>query len=52
MSLAILLHLICSKSFGHCYIHHQNLATILLNYLIGRIVCKDGGFSISLNYGI
>jgi len=28
----------CSTYFGHEYIHHQELATILLNYHIGRIV--------------
>jgi len=27
-----------STCFGHEYIHHQELATILLNYHIGRIV--------------
>ena len=30
--------LMCSTCFGHYYIHHQELATILLNYQIGRIV--------------
>jgi len=30
--------LIFSTCFGHLYIHHQELATILLNYHIGRIV--------------
>ena len=30
--------LMCSTCFGHSYIHHQELATILLNYHIGRIV--------------
>jgi len=28
----------CSTCFGRKYIHHQELATILLNYQIGRIV--------------
>jgi len=28
----------CSTCFGHQYIHHQELATILLNYHIGRVV--------------
>jgi len=28
----------CSTCFGHSYIHHQELGTILLNYHIGRIV--------------
>jgi len=27
-----------STCFGHYFIHHQELATILLNYHIGRIV--------------
>ena len=30
--------LMCSTCFGHYYIHHQELATILLNCHIGRIV--------------
>ena len=30
--------LMCSTCFGHQYIHHQELVTILLNYHIGRIV--------------
>jgi len=30
--------LMCSTCFGYYYIHHQELATILLNYHIGRIV--------------
>jgi hypothetical protein len=30
--------LMCSPCFGHKYIHHQELATILLNYNIGRVV--------------
>ena len=28
----------CSTCFGHEYTHHQELATILLNYHIGRFV--------------
>jgi len=39
MSLAILfLLLMYSTYFGHKYIHHQELATVLLNYHIGRFV--------------
>ena len=38
MSLAILFHFLCSTFFGHSYSHHQELATILLNYHIGLIV--------------
>ena len=30
--------LVRSTCFGHQYVHHQELATILLNYHIGRIV--------------
>ena len=30
--------LMCSTCFGHKYIHNQELATILLNYHIVRIV--------------
>jgi len=29
--------LMCSTCFGHSYIHHQDLATILLNNHIGRV---------------
>ena len=28
----------CSTCFGHYYIHHQQLATVLLNYHICRLV--------------
>jgi len=38
MSLAILFHFSCTTCLGHYYINHQELATILLNYHIGRIV--------------
>jgi len=39
MSLAIFFSLLmCSTCFGHKYIHYQELATILLNCHIGRIV--------------
>jgi len=27
-----------STCFGHYYVHHQELATMMLNYLIGRFV--------------
>ena len=30
--------LMCSTCFGHSYIHHQELATVLLNYHIGCLV--------------
>jgi len=37
MSLAIFISLLTySTCFGHQYIHHQELATVLLNYHIGR----------------
>ena len=31
----------CSTCFGHEYIHHQELATVLLNYYIGRLVLSS-----------
>jgi hypothetical protein len=31
----------CSTCFGHYYIHHQELATVLLNYHIGRLVLSS-----------
>ena len=37
MSLAILFHFLCAQNVSDI-IHHQELATILLNYHIGRIV--------------
>jgi len=37
MSLAILFHFLCAQHVSDI-IHHQELATILLNYHIGRIV--------------
>ena len=30
--------LICSTCFGHLYIYLQELATVLMNYHIGRLV--------------
>ena len=33
--ISLLMHSTC---FGHYYIHHQELATVLLNYHIGRLV--------------
>ena len=41
MSLAILFHFLCAQhvsDINTTYIHHQELATILLNYHISRIV--------------
>ena len=35
---AFILLLMCSTCFEHLYINHQELATILLNYHIGRVV--------------
>ena len=45
--------LMCSACFGHLYIHHQALATILLNYHIGRIVLGSMcvGVSVWLAWG-
>ena len=33
--------LMCSTCFGHSYIHHQELATVLMNYHIGRLVLSS-----------
>ena len=33
--------LMCSKCFGHSYIRHQELATVLMNYHIGRLVLSS-----------
>ena len=33
--------LMCSTRFGHSYIHHQELATVLMNYHIGRLVLSS-----------
>ena len=33
--------LMCSTYFGHYYIHHQELATVLLNYHIGHLVLSS-----------
>jgi len=39
MSLAILFHFLCAEHVSDIkYIHHQELAIILLNYHIGRVV--------------
>ena len=39
MSLAVFISLLmCSTCFGHYYIHHEELPTVLLTYHIGRIV--------------
>jgi len=39
MSLAILFHFLCAQHVSDVnIIHHQELATVLLNYHIGRIV--------------
>jgi len=44
--------LMCSTCFGHWYIHHQELATILSNYHIGRIVLGSvcAGISVWLGW--
>ena len=42
MSLAIFISLLMhSTGFGHKYIHYQELTTILLNYHIVRVFCKE-----------
>ena len=33
--------LMCSTCFGHYYIHHQELETVLLHYHIGRLVISS-----------
>jgi len=33
--------LMCSTCFGHYYIHHQEPATVLLSYHIGRLVLSS-----------
>ena len=33
--------LMCSTCCGHQYIHHQELATVLMNYHIGRLVLSS-----------
>jgi len=41
MSLVILFHFLCTQHVSDIkYIHHQELATVLLNYHIGRFVRK------------
>jgi len=40
-----------STCFGHSYVHHQELATILLNYHIGRIVLGSMCVGISVCLG-
>jgi len=40
----------CSTCLGHKYIHHQELATILLNYHIGRIVLGSMCVSVWLRW--
>ena len=44
MSLAILFHFLCAQhvfDINTSYIHHQELATVLLNYHIGRLVLSS-----------
>jgi len=38
MPLAILFNFLCAQHVSDINIHHQELATILLNYHIGRVV--------------
>jgi len=33
--------IMCSTCFGHEYIHLQELATVLMNYHIGRLVLSS-----------
>ena len=42
MSLAILFHFLCAQNVSDINnIHHQELATVLLNYHIGRLVLSS-----------
>ena len=41
MSLAILFHLLCSQHVSDINIHLQELATVLMNYHIGRLVLSS-----------
>ena len=44
MSLAILLHFLCTQhvsDINTMYIHYQELATVLMNYHIGRLVLSS-----------
>ena len=42
MSLAILFHFLCAQHVSDInIIHHQELATLLLNYHIGRLVLSS-----------
>ena len=40
--------LIGSTCFGHCYAHHQELATIMLIATLVVSFCKDGGGSVNV----
>ena len=42
----------CSTYFGHEYIHHQELATVQLNYHIGRIVLGSMCVGVSVSLGL
>ena len=37
--------LIGSTCFGHCYVHHQELATIMVSTTLVVSFCKNGGVS-------
>jgi len=41
MSLAILFHFVCAQHVSDINIHHQDLATVLLNYEICPVKAKD-----------
>jgi len=41
----------CSTCFGHEYTHHHDLATILLNYHIGRTVLGSMCVGVSVWFG-
>ena len=41
MSLAILFHFLCAQHVSDINVHHQELATVLLNYHIRRLVLSS-----------
>jgi len=51
MSLAILFHFFCVQHVSDINIHHQELATILLNYHIGRFVLDSMCVGVSVWLG-
>ena len=52
MSLAILFHFLCAQHVSDINIHHQELATVLLNYHIGRFVLRSLCFGDLVRLGV